>query len=759
MRGASCASLSDLLTRLGGFPKAKKDGTSLATKLVQPLLKLLNEEGSDVWEEALGLLCSIINVFPSSVSRHYDSVEATIVSKIISENVNSSMLKKLSHALALLPKSRGDEDSWLLMMQKILLFLNDQLNDVFQGLEEETSRNEVKKLLLPTGKDPPPPLGGSMVSGKLSALVMRRPEQFLISRISTLLLGCCKMLSNSYPVQVPVPIRPLLAIARRVMKVDGSLSNAYPFITAMNQEFICLDLPMLHIQSLELLTAIVMGLRSQLLPHVADMTRFLTEYFKTCGLPELRVKVYSILKVLLMSMGVGIAIYLFQEIIDNAFIDLDARDQQRISTDSGTYSKASEEAIQHPSRRKRKHPSITGSLGDQSDQGGLEVDRTRNLTPITVRIAALEALEALLTVGGALRSNSWRSSVDHLIMTVATNACRGGWAREKNTFFSGDEAPIWADFQLAALRALLASLLSPGCVRPPHIAQGLDLFRRGTQETGTKIANFCTHALLSLEVLIHPRALPVIDCQSHFDDYAGVGWMETMHSSGHRENAFTAGTAGKKVSPNEAVLDEDDLYCSWLENGDVMEDPLANLQSNVENPEEAPGTSKSPSIVKVTDDFPSGTSNHEANKLQLTAVDANLQMSVDGDDVVVEFQKQGAFMGSEVHNRTKDGYSFTITGDCSATGSDSFSTLQLTTNPASVSGKERETTSAVDKITSPTLGKDVNSSHKDGYSSILENISVSLSNTDSKRAISYKMDDDDSSSEFPDIVDGDPDSD
>lgn len=44
---------------------------------------------------------------------------------------------------------------------------------------------------------------------------------------------------------------------------------------------------------------------SQLLPHVVDMTRFLSEYFKTCGLPELRVKVYSILKVLLMSMGVG----------------------------------------------------------------------------------------------------------------------------------------------------------------------------------------------------------------------------------------------------------------------------------------------------------------------------------------------------------------------------------------------------------------------------------------------------------------------
>lgn len=277
----------------------------------------------------------------------------------------------------------------------------------------------------------------------------------------------------------------------------------------------------------------------------------------------------------------------------------------------------------------------------------------------------------------------------------------------------------------------------------------------GTQETGTKIANFCTHALLSLEVLIHPRALPLIDCQSHFDDYGGGGLTETMYSSGHRQNAiFTAGTTGKKVGPSEAVLDEDDLYRSWLENGDVMEDPLANSQSNVQNPEEVPGTSKNPSFVKVTDDFPSGTSNHEANKLESTAVDPNLQISVDRDDMVVEFQKQGAFKEPELHNRIKDRSDGVVSGG---------GTLQPT-DSASVSGKElflaeRETITGIDKITSSTLGKDVNSSHKDGYSSILENISVSLSNAGSKEAITYKMDDDDSSTDFPDIVDGDPDSD
>lgn len=44
---------------------------------------------------------------------------------------------------------------------------------------------------------------------------------------------------------------------------------------------------------------------SQLLPHVGSIIRLLTNYFETSTLPELRIKVYSIMKVLLLSLGVG----------------------------------------------------------------------------------------------------------------------------------------------------------------------------------------------------------------------------------------------------------------------------------------------------------------------------------------------------------------------------------------------------------------------------------------------------------------------
>lgn len=49
---------------------------------------------------------------------------------------------------------------------------------------------------------------------------------------------------------------------------------------------------------------------SQMLPHAAYIVRLIMGYFKNCSLPELRVKIYSIIRTLLMSMGVGKALVL-----------------------------------------------------------------------------------------------------------------------------------------------------------------------------------------------------------------------------------------------------------------------------------------------------------------------------------------------------------------------------------------------------------------------------------------------------------------
>lgn len=66
----------------------------------------------------------------------------------------------------------------------------------------------------------------------------------------------------SFYAQVPVPVHPLLALIRRVLMINGSLPEALkPFTTAMQQEFVCLHLPVLHLNILDVLAAVVKGLR------------------------------------------------------------------------------------------------------------------------------------------------------------------------------------------------------------------------------------------------------------------------------------------------------------------------------------------------------------------------------------------------------------------------------------------------------------------------------------------------------------------
>ncbi|GAB2272033.1 hypothetical protein Dimus_006856 [Dionaea muscipula] len=561
---ASCASASDLLTRLGGFSIAKKDGTSLAGKLVPSILKLLNEDRSAaVWGVAASLLLTIITFFPSSVHRHHDNVETALVSKIVTGNCSTDLLEKFARCLALLPKSRGDADSWFQLLQKILLSISFQLNEALEGLEEESKRGEAFVLLVQPGKDPPPPLGGQTVGKDASSTLADTSRQSLVSIISSLMQCCSTMLTSSYPVQVTVPVRPLLVIIQRVLLVDGSLPQSFPYTTVMQQEFVCHHLPTLHHYSLEVLAAVVKGIHSQLLPHAADIVRLLLGYLRRCRFPELRIKVYSIIKTLLVSMGVGVALYLSQETVNSAVADLNAAD----TVTSNVILQSCAGASRQPHQKKRKHTSTVMSE-EQNNALNVEVEGCKDSQPVlALKIAALEAIEAVLTVGGSLGNDSWRSKIDDLLMSVATRACKMGWAHnDENVSLPNVLRATWADYQLAALRALLASLIAPARVRPPYLAQGFQLFRKGKQAAGTKIAEFCAHALLVLEVLIHPRGLPLVD----FPSSRSTDTFVRLGNSGYpkRNLPFNANGIMSAADPSESDEDDflDDMY---LQNGNA----------------------------------------------------------------------------------------------------------------------------------------------------------------------------------------------
>lgn len=79
-----------------------------------------------------------------------------------------------------------------------------------------------------------------------------------------------------------------------------------------------------------------------------------------------------------------------------------------------------------------------------------------------------------------MRSDSWRERVDKLLMMTAGNACEGRWANAETYHHLPNKSTAdLVEFQVAALRAFLASLVSPSRARPAYLAEGFELFQTG----------------------------------------------------------------------------------------------------------------------------------------------------------------------------------------------------------------------------------------------------------------------------------------
>ncbi|KAL5801916.1 hypothetical protein ACOSQ3_033548 [Xanthoceras sorbifolium] len=725
---ASCNSISDLLIRLGRLPNMKKDGSTLAGKLIQPVLKLLNEDSSEVvWEGAVHLLCTNLTFFPASIHRYYDSAEAAIASKLLSGKCCANMMKKLAYCLALLPNSKGDEDSWCLLMQKILLYINVRLNDVFQGLEEETKGSEAVRELVRPGKETPPPLGGHTLLEEARDKATKRSELLQMSSISMLMLCCCKMLTTLYPVKVTIPIHSLLALVERVIMIDGSvLRAALPFMTSQQQESVCLELPDLHLYSLELLKAAIEVMHSQLLPHAAYVVRLVKTYFKRCSSPKLRIELYSVTKSLLIFMGVGMGLCLAQDIVENSFVDLKlVADGSRCSSSSLNMKSASSVPMQS-NHRKRKHGSTTIAFDEQHEKTGLEVKAPEiHPSQISVKIAALEVLEVLLSVGGGLRFEAWRPDVDLLLYYLAADSCKDGWAYEENsTFLSNEPIVTSADYQLAALRALLTSLLSPSRSRRLYLAQGFELFRKGKLEAGTKVSGFCMHALLALEAIIHPRALPLeqppsINCNS--TDKVNRRFPENVYSSGQKHS--NPSTSGIQVAEGgDPYSYDDDLYVKWVGSGSPSEAPINSPTKNMDSVK----PSEMLTVAGSSDTNIPDRSSHEQ---------ADMGMRDNDVEIVMQFQEP---------TYSKGATDPAITNDLDGRDME----IERAVADGASDYKDHETAS----------GANLLADNRDGFADGGVN-ALASSYTEKGKAAVFDMDNDSSMDSLPDIVDVDPDSD
>eukprot|EP00252_Welwitschia_mirabilis_P027385 TRINITY_DN9381_c0_g1_i5.p1 TRINITY_DN9381_c0_g1~~TRINITY_DN9381_c0_g1_i5.p1 ORF type:complete len:525 (+),score=108.79 TRINITY_DN9381_c0_g1_i5:192-1577(+) len=244
----------------------------------------------------------------------------------------------------------------------------------------------------------------------------------------------------------------------------------------------------------------------------------------------------------------------------------------------------------------RKRKRLSSHITDHTPRGSNgDLDATHTMAPIQVQIGALQALEALLTVGGSLRSDRWRADVDSLLITVAMNISAssslvaGCYSEHMADRFEEGMSYTISDVQIAAYKAVLASLLSPCYHRPPYLSQALSLFRRGKQESGTELAEFCAHALLALEPFMHPRSQPYasIPRSTSVGGNQASSAFHCQKSMLYFENS-DGGRSVPEASGNlpfgDGLSQDDDIYLGWLANGDDPNTDQDHLGCNPEIP-------------------------------------------------------------------------------------------------------------------------------------------------------------------------------
>lgn len=228
----------------------------------------------------------------------------------------------------------------------------------------------------------------------------------------------------------------------------------------------------------------------------------------------------------------------------------------------------------------------------------------------------------------------------------------------------------------------------------------------GRRQASRELAGFCAGALLALEVLIHPRFLP-LGCFPH-------RFPENIHSGGQKQNTtYFNGMHGAGHGAPDSF--DDELYETWFGDGNPSEIPVLGPGENVDTREKISAAGSSGAKVsernskKQADD---GVRNNE-------------------DEVMVESQQFQELPSS------KGGIDFTLTGDQKLPERE----LEVAAPDGCLHDESPQETAS-------------------GEDFLAEKPSVSKNAPTASYAEKGNLDDDSSSMDsFPDIVDVEPDSD
>ncbi|KAL6779778.1 hypothetical protein ACKKBG_A13685 [Auxenochlorella protothecoides x Auxenochlorella symbiontica] len=434
---------------------------------------------------ALRALAAVQRALPQSLRQQAGDLRAALGAALTDAALPRPVWLAVARCWALLPASPGAAADWAAAMQTLLASAHDLLGVLYAGLEAEAAVKEARSLCDPSGATLPGLPGGVLSLPAFGAAC----DVFV-----RLLVTAGFLLRSSFPVAVPLPLRALLALARRTLAVDDALLISRPGVPLTKAAALCRGLAPMHAGALGLVRHALGAAGPAAVPLTLSVGGALGSYARrgadagedrplVLQAPEVREAFYGAARALASVGGVALAADFGPSLLAAVAADAyGAAGHAGPATGGATATRAAPEAVADAAGSRSLHQRVD------------------------LCAAALDALGSLLAGCGHALASDQRDRADALCIHLATLSMDAREAARAR----GAPSPHAVRLEGAALRALRASVLSPRLHRPPFLPAALDVLRRclaaGGQDPGLRA--LARDALLSFQALLHPRAAP-----------------------------------------------------------------------------------------------------------------------------------------------------------------------------------------------------------------------------------------------------------
>ena len=548
-------------------PGVRKEAATVAQKTTAAATRWLEQETKDAFADAVDAVDAIavcLDSHPAALRPKVNAVEDVLVRVLLeSPSCRSHAVSRAARALARLPRTgaaafesaAGVADpraAFSKQTRRVLIALHDELDGGLRGME--TSANALatraRAALVPAGSAAPPAFGGDEARQNRAAdgKDERRAETCL-DRASRLFCLLAHAFRAPFPsaTGVAVPADLVLGAVRRVIAADGAGVAAAPGLPATAPPAEALAaLPAAHAAACDALAALLEAGGAANVRLAGPVARVLDGVlragagasFDATGKPGsrgtpspstcagTRVAAYRVASAAARALGPAsaageLALFVVPHAARDAVFGWGSGGDTPAA--SGAAAGGDGKTKARSGGRKRGAGGAWGRAGaDEMDAflaSGGSMDRRVGLAGGGVghnadltREAALDALEAILTTGGAMLPANVRTLADAAAAEAASRAvlaATAGYGSGTSQSLSFEaRVPAAVRARRAAYAALLASTLAPRPFRATNLPLAASVFR-AARLRDPACAVEAARAALAVEALLHPAAPPL----------------------------------------------------------------------------------------------------------------------------------------------------------------------------------------------------------------------------------------------------------